>query len=199
MPDPDFTELASARLVVRRFCPADVDAFVAYRSDPLVARYQSWDAPYPRQAGEQMIAGLAHDHPDTPGQWFQFAVALRSTSELIGDLASFTDADDDRQAEIGFTVRPGFQGQGYATEAARLMLAYLFGARGKHRVRADCDARNAASAAVLERIGMRREGWLRESSWFKGEWTDDLLYAMLDHEWAASQLGQDSSPNRSST
>jgi RimJ/RimL family protein N-acetyltransferase len=185
MPDRDFTELVSARLVVRRFAPADLDTFVAYRSDPLVARYQSWDAPYPRQAGEQMIADLALEHPDTAGQWFQFALALRSTGELIGDLASVTDAADDRQAEIGFTVRPAFQGQGYATEAARLLLAYLFGDRGKHRVHAGCDARNAASAAVLERIGMRREGWLRESSWFKGEWTDDLLYAMLDREWTA--------------
>ena len=171
--------------MLRRFALADVATFIAYRSDPVVARYQSWDAPYPREAGEQMIAGLQHDHPDTAGQWFQFALTLRSTGELIGDLASGTDSGDDRQAEIGFTIRPEFQGRGYATEAARLLLAYLFGARGKHRVRADCDARNPASAAVLERIGMRREGWLRESTWFKGEWTDDLLYAMLDREWAA--------------
>jgi aminoglycoside 6'-N-acetyltransferase len=198
MPDQDFTELVSARLVLRRFAPADVDAFVAYRSDPLVARYQGWDAPYPREAGEQMIASLQLDHPDTAGQWFQFAMALRSTGELIGDLGSATDAADDRQAEIGFTVSPGFQGRGYASEAARRLLAYLFGSRGKHRVRAGCDARNAPSAAVLERIGMRREGWLHESTWVKGEWTDDLLYAMLDREWAASQH-HDRSPGRSTT
>jgi RimJ/RimL family protein N-acetyltransferase len=199
MPDPSFTQLLSERLLLRRFTAADLGTFVAYRSDPQVARYQSWDAPYPRQAGEQMIEQLKRCHPDTAGQWFQFALTLRSTGELIGDFASFTDPADDRQAEIGFTLRSGFHGHGYATEAARLMLGYLFGPRGKHRVHASCDARNAASAAVLERIGMRREGWLRESTWFKGEWTDDLLYAMLDREWAASEHGQDSPPNGSST
>ena len=189
MPDTGFTELVSARIRLRRFMPGDVGTFVAYRSDPQVARYQGWDAPYPRQAGEQLISGLLARHPDTPGQWFQFAMTLRSTGELIGDLGSATDAPDERQAEIGFTLRPGFTGNGYATEAAGLLLGYLFGDRGKHRVRAECDARNTASAAVLERIGMRREGWLRESTWAKGEWTDDLLYAVLAREWA----------NRSST
>jgi RimJ/RimL family protein N-acetyltransferase len=183
--DEKFTELESARLVLRRFQPADLAAFVTYRSYPEVARYQSWDAPYPAAEGERMITELLGQHPDTPGQWFQYAVALRSTHELIGDCAARTDGDDPRLAEIGFTLAPAHQGYGYATEAARTLLGYLFGARAKHRVTACCDARNAASAAVLERLGMRREGHLRESTWAKGEWTDDLLYAILDREWAA--------------
>jgi aminoglycoside 6'-N-acetyltransferase len=62
-------------------------------------------------------------------------------------------------------------------------VGYLFGRRAKHRITASCDARNTASAAVLERLGMRREGHLRESTWAKGEWTDDLLYGLLHHEW----------------
>jgi len=61
-------------------------------------------------------------------------------------------------------------------------MGYLF-ARGKHRITASCDARNAASVAVLERLAMRREGHLRQSTWAKGEWTDDLLYALLRDEW----------------
>ena len=63
---------------------------------------------------------------------------------------------------------------------------YLFTVRGKHRIIAYCDARSAASAAVLERLAMRREGHLRESTWAKGGWTDDLLYAVPDHEWQRS-------------
>ncbi len=185
MPDARFTVLAADRIALRRFAPADLDGFVRYRSDPEVARYQGWDAPYPRSSGHRLIAGMAERHPDTAGQWFQYAMVLRSTNEFIGDCASGTDADDPRLAEIGFTLRPEYQGHGYATEGARALLGYLFGARGKHRVTARCDARNAASVRVLERLGMRREGHLRESTWAKGEWTDDLLYAMLDHEWAA--------------
>ncbi|MGE5134935.1 MAG: GNAT family N-acetyltransferase, partial [Gemmatimonadota bacterium] len=88
-----------------------------------------------------------------------------------------------RQCEIGFTIAPEYQGRGYATEATRLLAGYLFAERGKHRVSARCDPRNTASAAVLARLGMRLEGHLRESTWAKGEWTDDLLYAVLDREW----------------
>jgi len=183
VPDEHFTELVSDRVALRRFTPADLGTFVAYRSDPDVARYQSWDAPYPLAEGERMISDLRDLHPDTAGQWFQFAMILRSTNELIGDCASGTDADDPRQAEIGFTLRPQFQGRGYATEGARALLGYLFGARGKHRVTAGCDPRNAASARVLERLGMRREGRLRESMWAKGEWADEFRYAILDVEW----------------
>ena len=183
MSDESFTELAGERVVLRRFQPADVTEFVAYRSSPAVARYQSWDAPYPREEGERFVQAIAHDHPDTAGEWFQFAAALRATGQLIGDCAAMPLADDPRQCEIGFTLAERYQGHGYATEAARLLIGYLFTVRGKHRIIAYCDPRNAPSAAVLERLGMRREGHLRESTWAKGEWTDDLLYAVLDHEW----------------
>jgi RimJ/RimL family protein N-acetyltransferase len=187
MPDEGFTELAGDRVTLRRFRPADVTPFVAYRSCARVARFQSWDAPYSRVEGERFVRQLMLEHPDTAGKWFQFAVALRPGGRLIGDCAALPRADDPRQCEIGFTIASEHQGHGYATEAARLLVDYLFGRRGKHRIAASCDARNAASAAVLERLGMRREGHLRESSWAKGEWTDDLLYGLLRHEWTQSR------------
>jgi RimJ/RimL family protein N-acetyltransferase len=183
VPDEGFTELAGRRVVVRRFGLGDVEEFVAYRSSPAVARFQSWDAPYPRDESERLIRQMMSRHPDTAGEWFQFAVELRSAGQLIGDCAAMPHADDPRQCDIGFTIAGEHQGHGYATEAAYLLVGYLVGGRGKHRIAASCDARNAASAAVLERLGMRREGHLRESTWAKGEWTDDLLYALLDHEW----------------
>jgi RimJ/RimL family protein N-acetyltransferase len=186
MPDEGFTERIGARVALRRFHLADLTAFVAYRTSPQVARFQSWDAPYPLAAGDSLIRAMLHQHPDTAGEWFQFAVVLRSTRELIGDCAARTDGDDPRQAEIGYTIAPEHQGRGYATEAVRVLLGYLVEARGKHRVTASCDARNTASARVLERVGMRREGHLRESTWAKGEWTDDLLYALLDRDWTRS-------------
>ena len=197
MTDEAFAGLTAPRLALRRFQPGDVDAFVRYRSVPEVARYQSWDAPYPAAAGESFVREMMTRHPDTAGEWFQFAVVLRATGELIGDCAAGPHGDDVRQAELGFTIAPRYQGRGFATEAARCLLGYLFGARRKHRVVAYCDARNAASAGVLERLGMRREGHLRESTWAKGGWTDDLLYAVLDHEWAAQPAGGSASdPDR---
>jgi len=183
MPDEAFTELAGGRVVLRRFRSDDIAEFVAYRSSAQVARFQSWDAPYPRGEGERFIRQMMARHPDTAGEWFQFAVASRPAGQLIGDCAAMPHADDPRQCEIGFTIASEHQGHGYATEAADLLVGYLFGGRGKHRIAASCDARNGASAAVLERLGMRREGHLRESTWANGEWTDVLLYGLLHDEW----------------
>jgi RimJ/RimL family protein N-acetyltransferase len=183
MADATFAALTSERLVLRRFRPDDLEAFVVYRSNPEIARYQSWETPYRRSQGRQFLRELRAVHPDTPGEWFQFAVALRRTDRLIGDCAAHVRADDPRQAEVGFTLAPEHHGYGYATEAVRRLLHYLLIERGKHRVSATCDDRNAPSAAVLERVGMRREGHLLESTWSKGEWTSDLVYAVLRREW----------------
>ena len=185
--DAGFTRLTTQRLALRRFRPEDLDAFAAYRSDPQVARYQSWEAPYPASHARECLRELDASHPDTPGEWFQFAVALRDTDRLVGDCAAHVDADDPRQAEIGFTFAAQHQGHGYATEAVRRLLHYLLAERAKHRVIASCDDRNTRSAAVLERAGMRREGHLLESTWAKGEWTNDLLYAVLGREWPAGR------------
>jgi hypothetical protein len=106
MTDAAFTALTTARLALRRFRPEDLDAFAAYRSDPEVARYQSWEAPYELGRARQFLEELEAVHPDTPGEWFQFAVTLRGTDRLIGDCAAHLDADDPRQAEIGFTLAP---------------------------------------------------------------------------------------------
>ena len=183
MPDEDFTELAGPRVALRRFHPADVDTFVAYRSSEQVARFQSWDAPYPREEGERFIQETAQGS----SRYGRGVVSVRGgaapAGQLIGDCAALPHADDPRQCDIGYTLSPEHQGHGYATEAVRLLLTYLFAARGKHRITAYCDPRNAASIALLERLAMRREGHLRESTWVKGEWTDDLVYGLLHDEW----------------
>ena len=106
MPDESFTELAGDRVVLRRFRMDDLPVFVASRSCARVARFQSWDAPYPREEGERFIRQGMHEHPDTAGEWFQFAAALRPAGPLIGDCAAKPDAEDPRQCEIGFTIAP---------------------------------------------------------------------------------------------
>lgn len=192
MADNKFTELRGEWITLRRFTLADIRPFVAYRSDPDVARYQSWDAPYRLDQGERLIRAMQRQHPDTPGQWFQFAVILSSTGELIGDCGTKSDAADPRQAEIGYTIAKQRHGRGHGLDTVGTLLGYLFDGRGKHRVTASCDPRNTGSIRLLERIGMRREGHLRESIWFNGEWADDVLFAMLDREWKVlSPLARD--------
>jgi hypothetical protein len=95
-----------------------------------------------------------------PGDWLQIAVARAGDGPLVGDCALAPQAHEARTVEIGFTIAPEHQGRGYAREAVSLLLRYLFGQLGKHRVTASCDSRNAPSVRVLETVGMRREGHL---------------------------------------
>jgi RimJ/RimL family protein N-acetyltransferase len=173
--------IATERLVLRRFRAADAEPLAAYRSDPDVARYQSWTAPVPIEEARAIVASLEKGDPDLPG-WFQFAVEHTGDRALIGDVG--VDLHENRrQAEIGFTLAAAYQGRGFAAEAVRAVLDHLFRVRGLHKVSAECDARNTASARLLERVGFTREGLLRKHTWIKGGWTDDLLYGVLAEEW----------------
>jgi RimJ/RimL family protein N-acetyltransferase len=172
------------RLAMRRFREDDAEAFAAYRSDPAIARYQTWEAPVSVDAAAELVARFAAADHESPG-WFTYAVELRAEHRLIGDVA--VNLHDNRmQAEIGFTVAAPFHGHGYATEAVRCVLDHLFVDNGLHRVSADCDARNEPSARLLDRLGFRREGHRIAATWIKGEWTDDLLFGLLAEDWRCS-------------
>jgi aminoglycoside 6'-N-acetyltransferase len=173
------------RLVIRRFEVTDVPAFAAYRSDAEVARYQSWNPAVSREEAGALVEEFAAGDPKAAG-WFQYAIALReATPVLLGDIGVLTHQNM-MQAEIGFTLARPHQGHGYATEAVQAMLRRLFTQRALRRVSAECDARNAASARLLERVGFRREGLRRQHTWIKGEWTDDLLFGLLAAEYPSS-------------
>ena len=178
--------LETPRLILRPFQDSDLEPFVAYRSDPEVARYQGWDAPYSLDKAIEFIAEMKLAQPAIQDRWYQLAIELKQSGQLIGDCAFHTLAHDARQAEIGCTLARQHQRQGYAAEAVARLLGYLFRDLGLHRVIASCDADNLASARLLERVGMRREGHFIENIWFKGAWGSEYLYALLQREWAGS-------------
>ena len=170
------------RLIIRPFEAADAETFSAYRSDPEVARYQCWEAPYPVENAHEFIQKVQAWQHGTLDEWLQLAILRKDTGEMIGDCA-FCILKDGKQAEIGLTLARHAHGYGYAQEVTLRLLAYLFDELGMQRVRANCDPRNVPSWRVLERVGMRREAHMLRSTWLKGEWTDDYWYAMLAEEW----------------
>jgi RimJ/RimL family protein N-acetyltransferase len=173
----------TSRLYTRPFRSSDVPAFVAYRADPDVARYQSW-SDYTVDLGTALVAEMEHAQPGVPGEWYQFALEDRATGTLVGDLALKVDEHEPREAEVGFTLAPEQQGKGYGAEALRALLGFAFKTYGLHRIIAVTDARNAPAAALLERVGMRREGHFVDNVFFKGAWGSELLFAILDRELA---------------
>ncbi|WP_430784464.1 GNAT family N-acetyltransferase [Actinoplanes sp. G11-F43] len=173
--------MTTERLVLRRFRASDAPVLAAYRSIPEVARYQPWAVPFPVEKAEGAVKAYAEGSPTAAG-WFQYAVEHTEDQRLIGDVGVRIH-DNLLQAEIGFTFDPAYQRKGLAFEAVGSVLDRLFGKQGLRRVTGECDARNTRSAALMERLGFQREGLLRQQTFIKGEWTDDLLYGLLATEW----------------
>jgi aminoglycoside 6'-N-acetyltransferase len=182
--DADFDRLLTDRLVIRRFAAPDAEAFARYRSLPDVARYQSWEAPYSIERARAFVDWMVSHHPDERGEWYQFAISTRDDpTTLIGDCAFHGRAAEPMIADIGYTMDPSSQGNGYATEAVRELVRYLIEDRGKHKVCADCDTRNDGSWRLLERIGFRREGEIRGAFRDVEGWASEYLYGMLAEDW----------------
>lgn len=181
-----FSPIHTDRLLIRRLELSDAEAFWTYKQMPEAVRYQSWR---PKSLGEveQFIEDMQSVQPCTPDTWLQVAVYLIDCGTMIGDVGLHFLADPE-QMEIGYTISPHHQRKGYATEAIRAILGYLFDTLGKHRVTASLDPRNTASAAVLEKLGFRLEAHFRKSYFMDGEWCDDWVYAMLREEWQTAPL-----------
>lgn len=176
------SEMLTQRLRLRPLVPGDAPALAAYRSDPTVARFQPWITPFTVTDAEMLIEELSQSDPTQPG-WFQYAVELLADGTVIGDLGVRLHKNK-MQAEIGFTIAADQQGNGYGPEAVSKMLDHLFTDVGLHKISAECDARNGASAHLLQRVGFRQEGLLRSNTFLKDEWTDDMLFGLLADEYA---------------
>lgn len=177
-----FDDILTDRLVLRHLLPSDAAVMFAYRSHPEVTRHQTWEPQAEDEVGS-FIDHLQSRSVDLPGAWYQVGIALRASRDLIGDCGLHPLESDPRMVEIGITLAPAFQSQGYAAEALRGLLGFLFAGLGKHRVIASVDPRNGRSMALFERVGFRREALLVQSLMFKGEWVDEAIFAMLKAEW----------------
>ncbi len=175
------------RLVLRAFRHGDEADVLAYRSRSDVVRYMPaeplGEPEAPAWIAERAGAGQIAADMDV------IIMAVEHGGRVIGDVVIKSGRLADRQAEIGWALNPEFHGRGLATEAARELLVMAFGELGMHRVWAQLDPRNAPSARICERLGMRLEAQFREDIWFKGEWGDTWVYGLLAQEWRAARGG----------
>ena len=182
--------VSTARLKLRPLVPADVDSLVAYRSRPDVCRYVPFEPMDHDGVADRITGRWARQEIVAEGDALFLGIELASSTQVVGDLMlSFTSAEH-RSGELGWIVHPEHSGHGYATEAAHAVLHLAFDGLGLHRVVARVDARNDASLRLASRLGMRREAHLVANEWFKGEWADEIDFALLEDEWDAQhQLG----------
>ena len=188
--------IETERLVLRPFEPSDLEALHAIHCDEENARWLYNDARTIDETRELLALKASGNALRGEGQWLSAAVALRATEELVGDVSLLWASEAHRQGELGFIFDRRHQGNGYATEAARPILAFAFGALGLHRVIGRLEARNTGSARVLEKLGMRREAHLVENEWVKGEWQSELVYAILARAWLDASAGTERDDDR---
>jgi RimJ/RimL family protein N-acetyltransferase len=173
--------IETKRLLLRPFEPGDAGAMYAYMSRDDVCRYLLHPPLTAGEVGERI--GADRSELTEPGQSLLLAVVERDSGTLVGDVVLFWRSREHRAGEVGYVFNPDHGGRGYATEAGAAMLRLGFDELGLHRIEGRIDARNTASAKVLERLGMRREAHFVQNEFVKGEWADEVVYAVLAGEW----------------
>jgi len=173
--------LEGERVRLRAHAPSDLDAVYAVFSDPDVMRY--WSRPPMKSAAEaeHLLADIrAHI---AAGSLLQWAIARRDDDAVVGHVSLFALNPPHERAEIGYAVGSGHWRLGYAREALSLALGHAFGTMKLRRIEADIDPRNLASVALVERLGFRHEGTLRERWFVAGELQDSAMYGLLARDW----------------
>ncbi len=190
--------LRTDRLVLRPLEPADAADVFEYQRLPEVLRYLPWPERDRGEGYEHTAKRAAARVLAADGDFFVFAATLPGEpsvaesadgrgprNRVIGDFMVRVSSVRHAQLELGWVLHPDFQGRGFAREAASAVLDFVFETLRPHRVQAFLDARNAASAALCERLGMRREATILEEEYNDGEWQDTAIYGILLRERAA--------------
>jgi RimJ/RimL family protein N-acetyltransferase len=163
----------------------DMTALLAYRGDPDVCRYLPFEPMTAEMLASRLGGDLGRREITSEGDAVTLGAERLDDGRLVGDVVLFFHSEHHAAGEIGYVFHPDAAGQGWATEACSAVLDLAFTDLGLHRVVAKMDARNAASARLAERLGMRREATHHSAEMFKGEWSDVLIYAILEEEWRA--------------
>ena len=175
-------KLETERLILRDFVEEDWHAMLAYNSDPLYLRYND-SKEATQERAQEFIGWFLAQQKQEPRIKFQLAITLKSNHLLIGNCGVRMDEVNSVEANQGYELDPKHWNNGYATEAARTIGDFGFTRFGVHRISADCIAENTGSIHVLEKLGMKLEGRLREHKYFKERWWDTLIHAILADEW----------------
>ena len=164
-----FYPLLTHRLSIEPLSRRDLDNFIAYRQDPEVAKYQSWDISYSQRQALELLESQSNVLLPSNGSWLQLAIHDQLTGELFGDIALHSLNNEGTSFEIGFTLAQVNQGKGIAKEAISQVIKYLFDEVGALSIVANCDHRNSSAIKLLLSLGFEQD---RTKSWtehFKNE------------------------------
>ena len=172
--------ISTKRTVLKSLSIDDAKDLFSYRSLREVFKYQCW-APKNISDAEDFVRSYSIYEGIIEGQWKQFGIYSIKDKSLIGDCGFRIQSDD--QTEIGYTIAPSYQRKGIGSEIVESLIDYLFNEMLIQKIIAKADPENIGSIKVLKRLGFRKEAHLVKNVKIRGEWKDDLVYAVLREEW----------------
>jgi RimJ/RimL family protein N-acetyltransferase len=184
---PDYP-IKTERLTLRPYEPEDFDAALDYWSRDELTRYLYLPTFDRDSFAPRFDMLMERTQLGGEGDVLTLAVVPDGVGYVVGDVTLMWHSELHKAGEIGFMLHSDHQGKGYAREASLPLLRMGFDQLGLHRIAGRLDGRNEASAKVLAGLGMRREAHLVENEWVKGEWTDEMVFAMLEEEWRARSI-----------
>lgn len=174
-------ELITPRLRLRDFREADIQSLIEMDSRPEMHTYER-EAPSVEEIRHKLEEFL-NDQIEMPRKSFILGITIPPVDEIRGIVKLSRQWEAIREWEVGWGVHPDEWGKGFATEAAWHMMDWGFRELNIHRIVAFCHTDNAASVRVMQKLGMKQDGKLRETRWLNGEWWDEYVYAVLEREW----------------
>lgn len=174
-------ELITPRLRLREFTEMD---FPALRELDSRAEMHTFEREPPGiDDTRQSLDTYVNEALEIPRTTYRMAITVRPQDNIRGIVKLSRQWEAIREWEVGWAVHPDEWGRGYATEAARHVMDWGFRELKIHRIVAFCHVFNEASVRVMEKLGMHRDGILRETRWLNGKWWDEYVYAVLEKEW----------------
>jgi [ribosomal protein S5]-alanine N-acetyltransferase len=173
-----FTE----RLILREFQLTDIPVLHEYASDEDLVKYMPW-GPNSEIETQQFFTRNFKMQTEIPRKIYDFAVVEKSTGDFLGSGGIILQTPKSEFANIGYILKRSAQGKGYATEMSKAFLKFGFEKLKLHRIAATCDSENKASYRVMEKVGMKCEGLLREDMRTKGRLRSTFIYSILSAEY----------------
>ncbi|MDH3365893.1 MAG: GNAT family N-acetyltransferase [Thermoplasmata archaeon] len=188
MNDKRFPELSTERLELCEITSSHVDWYFEHFNTPEIIAGQGFPGPSNLEAAKEeldrYIVGLFKE-----GGGFRWGIRLMGESEIIGSAGFYSWDKENAKADMGYELRPPYWGKGIMKEALERIVTFGFEEMGLNRIKVTIMSNNPRSMGLIEKVGFRREGIMKDYSKFEGEYTDEHFFAMLKRDWLAKREG----------
>jgi len=180
-----FPQLETGRLILREMTLDDIEFYFHHFNNEKIIEGSCFPGPKDLDTAKAELE-LYCINPFKEGTGIRWGIVRKDSDELVGTCGYYDWSKTSRRAEIGYDLDPTHWGHGIMTEALRVMLKYGFQEMGLNRIQAIIDSKNKRSINLVQRLDFKKEGVLRQRSYFRGRFLDDVCFSILRKEWTES-------------